>query len=77
MKLKSASKKTEKTQNRLSGEEQKQCCCSSGATAQASSITKEDQVRQKAYELYEKRGCQVGRDQEDWFEAEKSICKQN
>lgn len=26
-------------------------------------------VEKKAYELYEKRGCQRGNDREDWFEA--------
>jgi len=30
-------------------------------------------VEKKAYELYEKRNCQHGRDQEDWFEAEKNV----
>ncbi|MBI4308711.1 MAG: DUF2934 domain-containing protein, partial [Candidatus Omnitrophica bacterium] len=27
-------------------------------------------VEKKAYELYQKRGCQDGRDCDDWFEAE-------
>ena len=30
-------------------------------------------VEKKAYELYEKRGCQSGHDCEDWFEAEKIV----
>lgn len=30
-------------------------------------------VEQKAYELYEKRGCGDGNDWEDWFQAEKLI----
>lgn len=30
-------------------------------------------VEKKAYELYEKHGCQHGRDSEDWFEAEKLV----
>ena len=30
-------------------------------------------IEKKAYELFLKRGCQHGRDQEDWFEAEKLI----
>lgn len=30
-------------------------------------------VEKKAYELYEKGGCQNGHDWEDWFEAEKIV----
>ncbi len=30
-------------------------------------------VEKKAYDLYEKRGCEHGRDQDDWFEAEKMV----
>ncbi len=30
-------------------------------------------VENKAFELYEKRGCQPGHDQEDWLEAEKLV----
>ncbi len=29
-----------------------------------------EKVRKKAYELYEKRGCQFGQEQNDWFEVE-------
>ncbi len=43
---------------------QGQQCCS-----------KEAQIQQKAYELYEKRGCQPGHEWEDWFEAEKMISR--
>ena len=32
-----------------------------------------EMVEKKAYELYEKRGCQHGCDQQDWFEAERII----
>ena len=36
-------------------------------------------VEKKAYELYENRGCQHGRDLEDWFAAEdlveNELCK--
>lgn len=31
------------------------------------------QVEQKAYELYLKRGCENGHDCDDWFEAEKLV----
>lgn len=30
-------------------------------------------VEKKAYDLYEKRGCEHGRDQDDWFEAQKLV----
>ena len=32
-----------------------------------------NRVEKKAYELYEKRGCENGRDWEDWFEAKRII----
>jgi hypothetical protein len=30
-------------------------------------------VHQKAYEIYEKRGCVAGNDLEDWLNAEKQV----
>jgi hypothetical protein len=30
-------------------------------------------VEKRAYDLYEKRGGEHGRDQEDWFEAQKLV----
>lgn len=33
----------------------------------------EDQIRQRAYELFEQEGRQEGRDQEYWFRAEAEI----
>ena len=33
----------------------------------------EDQIRQRAYELYEQEGRQEGRDQEYWFRAEAEV----
>lgn len=30
-------------------------------------------VEKKAYELYEKRGCEGGHDWDDWLEAEKIV----
>ena len=30
-------------------------------------------VEKKAYDLYEKRGCEHGYDLEDWFEAERLV----
>ncbi len=32
-----------------------------------------NKIAQKAYELYEKRGCGDGRDLDDWLEAEKVL----
>jgi hypothetical protein len=31
------------------------------------------QVRQLAYQLWVKQGCPVGRDKENWFEAERLL----
>src|ERR1700752_282072 len=33
----------------------------------------EAEIRRRAYELYEKRGCTPGREEEDWFVAEREI----
>jgi len=30
-------------------------------------------VQKKSYELYEKRGCQLGNDLEDWLNAERLV----
>jgi len=30
-------------------------------------------VQQKAYEIYEKRGCEQGNDLEDWLNAERLV----
>lgn len=30
-------------------------------------------IQKKAYEIYEKRGCQSGNDLEDWLNAEKQV----
>ena len=35
----------------------------------------EDQIRRRAYELYEARGRGVGHDLEDWFQAEIDITR--
>lgn len=34
-----------------------------------------EKVRRKAYELFEQRGREHGRAHEDWFVAEKLVCK--
>ena len=33
----------------------------------------EEEIRRRAYELYEERGGQHGREQEDWFRAEAEV----
>lgn len=35
--------------------------------------SREEEVRRRAYELYEARGCGDGHDLEDWLEAEAEI----
>lgn len=47
-------------------------------SAQFSQMRKPSQVEiaNKAYELYEQRGCQNAQDWDDWFRAEQ-WCKQN
>jgi hypothetical protein len=32
-----------------------------------------EQIKRRAYDLYELRGCQDGSDKKDWFEAEQEI----
>ena len=36
------------------------------------SVAKEDIVR-RAYEIYERRGCQPGRELDDWLQAEQEV----
>ncbi len=33
----------------------------------------EEQIRQRAYEIYQRRGGQGGRDLDDWLEAEREL----
>ncbi len=72
--FKTARKIFDKTE--FSGKKQEQCC--SGALALQSSggcAQKEEMIRKKAYEFYEKRGYQAGHALEDWLEAEKFLGK--
>ena len=39
----------------------------------AAEDNREEQIRTRAYELYEARGHEDGHDQEDWLEAEAEI----
>jgi len=37
----------------------------------------ESMVRQRAYEIYQERGCTPGRENDDWLQAESEIRAQN
>jgi hypothetical protein len=39
----------------------------------AKTIPLEEQIRQRAHELYLQRGCEDGKDVEDWLQAEAEI----
>jgi hypothetical protein len=39
-------------------------------------IRAEEMIRARAYELYESRGREHGRDEQDWFRAEQQILNQ-
>jgi hypothetical protein len=43
------------------------------AAAPTPNSTLEAQVRQRAYELYQERGCTPGHENEDWLQAESEI----
>jgi hypothetical protein len=36
-------------------------------------VRSEDVIRERAYELYENRGCEPGQDKQDWLRAEQEI----
>ena len=42
----------------------------------AESPISSDKVAKVAYELFERRGCTHGQDQQDWFEAERFVRQQ-
>jgi hypothetical protein len=44
-------------------------------TSEPQDLELEDQIRQRAYELYEARGGEDGHELEDWFRAEEEITK--
>jgi len=43
------------------------------AAGSAPSAEREEQIRQRAYQLYEQRGCEHGHDVEDWLMAEREL----
>jgi hypothetical protein len=38
-----------------------------------SSLPSEEEIRRRAYQLYEQRGAEPGRDKEDWERAEQEL----
>ena len=46
---------------------------SSETTNQESTRPREDRIRQRAYERYQERGGEHGRDTDDWLEAEREL----
>jgi len=45
-------------------------------TAIHSPVPSHDQIRERAYQLYENRGRETGRAEQDWLRAEQEILKQ-
>jgi hypothetical protein len=43
------------------------------AAAMPVSVPAHNRIRERAYELYESRGCAFGQDQQDWLRAEQEI----
>ena len=39
-------------------------------------VPSQDQIRERAYQLYESRGCQDGQAQQDWLMAEQQMLNQ-
>ncbi|MGP0020919.1 MAG: DUF2934 domain-containing protein [Candidatus Sulfotelmatobacter sp.] len=39
-------------------------------------VPSNSKIRERAYELYESRGCEPGQDQQDWLRAERELRKQ-
>ena len=49
---------------------------STGTRAAESSVDIQEQVRRRAFELYEQRGREDGHDLEDWLQAESELAPQ-
>jgi Protein of unknown function (DUF2934) len=43
------------------------------AATMVASVPSPAKIRERAYELYESRGCEPGQDEQDWFRAEQEI----
>ena len=46
---------------------------SNGNAQQYSPADLEAEIRFRAYELYQQRGCEPGQDEQDWFAAEREV----
>jgi hypothetical protein len=46
------------------------------ATSEESAVDLEEQIRRRAYELYERRGCEAGHETEDWLAAEAELARE-
>ena len=42
----------------------------------ANTVSPQDRIRERAYELYESRGREPGQDEQDWLRAERELQKQ-
>jgi len=42
-------------------------------SANSHTLELEGQIRQRAYELYQERGCAPGQENEDWLRAEREV----
>lgn len=49
---------------------------SSSALQKVGAEELQDRIRERAFELYEQRGCQDGRDLDDWLQAEAETTRQ-
>jgi hypothetical protein len=47
----------------------------SSVTTMQTTAPSPDRIRERAYELYESRGCEPGQDKQDWLRAEQEILK--
>ncbi len=66
--------RSSKGQKILSAEVQQACCSErSVSSCHWDATARTEAVRRKAYELYEKRGCESGHEMEDWLEAERIV----
>jgi hypothetical protein len=43
-------------------------------TSMPDTVASQDQIQERAYELYESRGREHGKDEQDWLRAEQEIC---
>jgi len=61
------------SRKKSSAENGSQAHSSVPAYASASTASLEEEVRRRAYELYEQRGRQDGAAEQDWFRAEEEV----